>query len=219
MQFGGNKLLGRMKVQQFCITCGKSDNIGVCSGCKKAAYCKGTTCQRDDWKTHKTRCARVSKADHTPLQAQASAILDGTLRFNFLNPRTDRTIEKHASDTHLAQKKSRALKSFVSRMGLDPNAIGMMLSDPENVGAYARCGLNVTRVIEKHGGQKIFGWSLYEGRHVFEAEFHVVWLPNGETTFVNVTQPLVGNVPDSGLFVPDGQCDGRVQMPNVIWWK
>lgn len=62
------EIVGKSKTTNRCAYCGRQpdSNAGLerlfdCSRCQQVAYC-GKTCQRDDWKKHKTECKRKGQS-------------------------------------------------------------------------------------------------------------------------------------------------------------
>ncbi|KAH8772916.1 hypothetical protein F5883DRAFT_663609 [Diaporthe sp. PMI_573] len=50
------------EAEKYCITCGKSDNIDLCSRCKGVWYCN-KKCQKADWPCHKLLCSKYAKVN------------------------------------------------------------------------------------------------------------------------------------------------------------
>lgn len=63
------------QAEKYCITCGKSDSIDLCSRCKGVWYCN-KKCQRADWPCHKLLCSKYAKVnDVEPLEGGYRAFL------------------------------------------------------------------------------------------------------------------------------------------------
>jgi hypothetical protein len=211
-------------VEHFCIVCGATQNLGQCSRCQRAYYCKGKECQRKDWPMHKISCYR-------PDATEADAVKDGMLHFRILNERADRAIDTHGTDTGAAHRDSDGLRQFVQRLGLDAKTMEMTYSDPTKAGSYGRCAANVRLIIKEWGGDAVYGWALYEGEYMYEAEMHVVWrppVPNRNhpcrNKLINVTCAYGMTCPSSGYFVPDIACKAYADatgnsLSNVVLWK
>eukprot|EP01084_Bolivina_argentea_P059527 108725_1 len=55
-------LKGKMKIScNYCKKSNKKNNHKICKGCKSTVYC-GKTCQKMDWKDHKTYCKTLSES-------------------------------------------------------------------------------------------------------------------------------------------------------------
>lgn len=50
------------EAEKYCITCGKSDSIDLCSRCKGVWYCN-KKCQKADWPCHKLLCNKYAKVN------------------------------------------------------------------------------------------------------------------------------------------------------------
>lgn len=50
------------EAEKYCITCGKSDSINLCSRCKGVWYCN-ERCQKADWPCHKLLCSKYGKVN------------------------------------------------------------------------------------------------------------------------------------------------------------
>lgn len=50
------------EAEKYCITCGKSDRIELCSRCKGVWYCN-QKCQKADWPCHKLLCSKYAKVN------------------------------------------------------------------------------------------------------------------------------------------------------------
>lgn len=50
------------EAEKYCITCGKSDSIDLCSRCKGVWYCN-QKCQKADWPCHKLLCSKYAKVN------------------------------------------------------------------------------------------------------------------------------------------------------------
>lgn len=61
--------------EKYCITCGKSDGIEMCSRCKGVWYCN-KKCQKADWPCHKLLCSKYAKVNEIePLEGGNRAFL------------------------------------------------------------------------------------------------------------------------------------------------
>jgi hypothetical protein len=201
-------------MERFCQNCQSPTATKKCSKCVNMYYCS-KECQIKHWPLHKYLCGRNGAS----IKEQTQAIADGVLHFNFLNPRTDRTLEKHGADTHQIAKLDHHSKKFIHLMELDTKKCKMMLIDKNILLPYGLCVQNVNSVITKKGGKAVRGWSLWEGKHLIEAEFHVVWVPPDDNVFINVTE-TIEHLPYSGMFIPDSRLDILNKAPsNIIYWK
>lgn len=200
-----------------CPVCQSTEHLKRCSHCKNVAYCS-IACQKRDWSRHRHECKAALQA------AQAASIASGTLYFNILNPRSDRNIVEHGNNTSPVQKASAALHAFVSLMECDKSALRFCYVDPKVSGyPYGKCFGNVRKVVEAHGGKRIVGWMLYEGRHLFEAEAHAVWEEPVNGEYINVTDTMTGRA-YNGFFVPDARVERAIESEtavpaNVVYWK
>lgn len=215
-----------MEEGHFCQLCGATDVHMRCSRCHAAYYCKGKSCQKEDWPRHKRICTYIASPD-APAAAQAKSIEQGDLYFTFYNARADRTVEQHGTDTGPAmQCKSKDMKTFIEKhMGLDATQAQMMRVDMAVCGEYGRCALNADLAVRNHGGSVVHGWALFEGKYMIEAEQHTVWLPANEKHIINVTAHLASPGRSyNGYFVPDLTCQlhfmfNKRALPNRIMWK
>ena len=129
----------------------------------------------------------------------------------------------HAHDTHPAQTKSKGIIRLLRAMKLDYSLAALVGATPQFVGQYGRCSYNVELTIRKHGGTRVYGWSLWEGKYVVEAEAHCVWQPPDKEYYINVT-PSQGGELYSHLFISDPEVAISFQIkkrgpPNKIYWK
>lgn len=53
------------KAEKYCITCGDSNSISLCSRCRGVWYCDNNNkkCQRADWPCHKLLCSKYAKSN------------------------------------------------------------------------------------------------------------------------------------------------------------
>lgn len=149
-------------------------------------------------------------------EAEKQSIAKGHLKFVYVNERSDRTLETHGADTRPVYELTPGARTLTEHLALPSQLAAVMRVDKSLVLPYGHCDQNVTAVVKQFGGHKLRGWVLYEGDHVVEAEMHAVWVPEGETLYVNVTAHL-GNIPYSSMFVPDATL--HEITPNVIYWK
>lgn len=71
------------KAEKYCIACGKSDNVELCSRCKGVWYCD-KKCQKADWACHKLLCSKYAKVNAIePIEGGYRAFL---FRFDSLEP-------------------------------------------------------------------------------------------------------------------------------------
>lgn len=185
-----------------------------CSKCKNTYYCN-RGCQKRDWKSHKQMCfPTLSMAEKQILQA--ALLRRGLLKLMYLNPRNDRTIEKHGADTRPVRGVNKHLRAMLSKMGLDPEKAKIMYLVPGICMPYGMCTKNCLAMCMKHGGAVVFGWSLWEGDHIVEAEYHAVWSRPSDGIWINVTACMEGTN-YGGYFVPDKHYDTTPH--NRIYWK
>jgi len=142
------------------------------------------------------------------------------LKFEFLNERSDRTIEIHGTDTCLAQSITTKIRKFAVRLTETKKPQFMMsMSDPDNLHPYGQCFHNVDNLMCTKGGSMLKGWYIYEGKHIIEAEAHCLWVsPFNTTVALDVTKHQSGK-PQSGLFVIDEKSFSGGTHPNVVFWK
>jgi MYND finger len=201
-------------MERFCQNCQTPNPTQKCSKCPNMYYCN-RTCQTIHWPMHKYLCGKSGSS----IQEQTQGLIDGVLHFNFLNPREDRTIETYGADTRTIEKLDHHSRKIIKLLNLDQKNVKMMYVDEKILLPYGLCLANVNTVIKKHGGKAIRGWTLWEGKYIIEAEFHVVWLPNNEKEIINVTENI-DHRPYSGLFIPDPGTDNLKKAPsNIIYWK
>ncbi|KAG6368359.1 hypothetical protein INS49_002564 [Diaporthe citri] len=63
------------KAEKYCIACGKSDRVELCSRCKGVWYCD-KKCQKADWPCHKLLCSKYAKVnDIEPIEGGYRAFL------------------------------------------------------------------------------------------------------------------------------------------------
>ena len=223
----------------LCFRCGMDlEKPKRCSKCRVAVYCS-ERCQRIHWKTgHRQSCKNLmtmKKSDSLPLvppseedlKRQQESIKNGTLHFEFLNPRSDRSIEVHGNDTVPVMKMDAQVREFIkTQLHLPMSNVGMMYidSDLSLLGPYGCCDRNAQYATLKTGsGKAIFGWALYKGKYMVEAEGHTVWkAPSGE--YCNVTLCKAG-VPQPGYFVADYKNvakyykeNGKKFPSNKVYW-
>lgn len=200
-------------MERFCQTCHVSGVTSRCSKCQVVYYCSAA-CQKKHWPMHKHLCQKTGTVDE-----QAIAIDKGFLHFTFVNPRLDRSIDIHGCDTSVAFSLNNHSRALISYMKLDADSCKTMRVDPDFTLPYGHCMQNVRAVVQEHGGVRILGWVIYEGKHMVEAEFHAVWLPQGEIDVINVTT-CIKNRMYCGLFIPDPSLEGMQKAPsNVVYWK
>lgn len=66
-----------------------------------------------------------------------------------------------------------------------------------------RCWYNCRDYTSKHGGSTIFGWALFSGDTMYQAQHHAVWC-NQEGEFFDIT-PDSGSGQSDTVFLPDGR--------------
>lgn len=206
--------------------------LSRCSRCQQASYCS-VACQRADWPQHRGPCRAIAlhRVSHKSKSARAKLERESLAQITIVNPRHDRSIAKHGGDTSPAMQRSAAINALLAHMKLDATeneSIWLMsTSHPlsrDVPGVFGRCAFNVERVLQKAGGRDVYGWTLWQGRYVVEAEAHVVWQPDERSPVVNVTPHADGRILP-GLFVEDDSLyddlvSRRVtRMPNnVLMW-
>lgn len=203
-----------------CQNCGHTNvSLKRCVQCRKAWYCN-TFCQTCDWPVHKHVCIKIDleKCEQT----QAHLIASGQMQFKFINDRLDRSVQTHGNDTRPMMKISKALSNLTS--ALKSNVVIMTRPHQDYTLPYGRCFKNAALCVQNHGGKVLYGWSLWEGRYMIEAEPHAVWSADGtfESAF-NVTIDMHGRV-YGGLFVVDATLDNYMKQhqkvpSNVVLWK
>lgn len=71
------------EAEKYCITCGESDSVELCSRCKGVWYCD-KKCQKADWPCHKLLCSKYAKVNEIePIEGGYRAFL---FRFDSLEP-------------------------------------------------------------------------------------------------------------------------------------
>jgi hypothetical protein len=206
---------------RVCQFCGQGDNLKRCSRCQRAYYCT-VECQKKDYAVHKNVCFKIDLSKK--IQTQEELIASGAMQFHFVNPRKDRSVQKHGNDTHPVHQKSRALKDFIKQIGSREEYLVFAKADMQNVMPYGRCFKNAQVCAEKYGGVRICGWMLWEGKYMIEAEAHAVWAKddNPQHTF-NVTSTMEG-LPYEGWFLMDMNVLFRLEQHqgvpnNMVYWK
>jgi len=156
------------------------------------------------------------------LKEQKEALDKGKLNIVYLNPRADRDLDVHASDTQPAFKLNSSIETLLDKTCPKADKKLVRAKGHASSGDYGHCHTNVKNAIAQHGGSMCAGWSIYEGKYCTEAEFHCCWMsPKGE--LFNVTRDLNGSPQDVG-FVRDDATYALVtrhnQMPsNRLVWK
>lgn len=86
------------------------------------------------------------------------------------------------------------------------------------------CFINVEKVIAANGGEIAYGWTIWEGKVLWDAEFHGCWVPpegwlGGTVRMLDVTPKPDGE--RAILFLPDPkrQWDGHTPVQNVTVGK
>lgn len=86
------------------------------------------------------------------------------------------------------------------------------------------CFINVERVIAANGGEIAYGWIIWEGKVLWDAEFHGCWVPpdnwlGGTIKMLDVTPKPDGE--SQILFLPDPKrkWDGHTPVQNVTVGK
>lgn len=204
-----------MKGVRICQNCSAvSEKLKCCSKCKNTFYCN-RECQQSHWKSHKQTCSRSLTLSEKQMWQKAS-LEYGYLKLMYLNPRNDRTLDNHAADTSPARGVNKHLRAMLSEMRLDPKKAGIMYAVPGMCMPYGMCLNNCLVASAQHGGEVIYGWSLWEGKHVVEAEYHAVWSRPSDGKWINVTASMDGTN-YGGYFIPD-KCYKKTPR-NRIYWK
>jgi hypothetical protein len=150
------------------IGCYNRDELKKCSRCKRVYYCS-RECQRKDWSVHKTRCFDITQ-DQNDLQQLV--IENGTLKLNFINPRNDRSLEIHGSDTRPLKKiKNKTWLKMFKYLKLE-NTKPVSLKYDENFKGTGGLPIkNVELAIANSGeGEYVYGWNLFAGQYMIEVE-------------------------------------------------
>lgn len=71
------------QAEKYCITCGKSDSIDLCSRCKGVWYCN-KKCQKADWRCHKLLCSKYAKVNE--MEPLGDCYRGFLFRFDSLEP-------------------------------------------------------------------------------------------------------------------------------------
>jgi hypothetical protein len=209
-----------------CVVCGRnSPQNKRCSRCKSETYCS-TGCQLLDWPTHKKSCSteKELKALHkVDVKIQQEAIDSGALRFHFLNKRNDRNIARHG-ETSQVRGVTKSVNMLLAAMGLSERRPEKMYATDEFVGTYCKCMQNCEKMVKGGGGDVVYGWNLFEGPYLVEAEFHAVWRPpknfDKKRRLINVTPYLAEQTTYDGLFVEDPSLCIVEEVPsNRVLWK
>ena len=153
------------------------------------------------------------------LDFQAQEIAANRLLITVLNFCSDRTLTVHGSDTRPVMSPSKKLLAFVEAvMGCRVPKGQLVYTVPRAVDGsrYGRCMQNVRSQVDREGGEVVWGWSLWAGAHMFEAEWHVVW-KTPEGAYINLT-PHMDNVSlYGGYFLRDTRYVEDVQPSRVLW--
>ncbi|KAG8163416.1 hypothetical protein KVR01_006713 [Diaporthe batatas] len=130
------------KAEKYCITCGDSNNISLCSGCKGVWYCGNNNkkCQRADWPCHKLLCSKYANPDD--LEPLENAYRGFLFRADSLKPEV-------------------VILSTSSHMTFDMRPVSELLRQPtddEHGPSVERCGFGFScrlngRLIGKHSIQ------------------------------------------------------------------
>jgi len=195
-----------------------------CGRCGIATYCS-KDCQKKDWPTHKITCTHEAICSYEDLKAskldiEKQALATGTLQIDYLNPRSDRQLETHGSDTTQASPDSEGVKALLAHLGLGGPVV-VAKCHSVHQGPYMQAFANVTSAIKESGGKAVYGWSLYEGKYCVEAEYHAVWLYKGR--HYNVTRSMEDQ-PYDIAFVEDRVARTKMAAndkapSNRLWWK
>lgn len=185
-------------------------------------YC-GAEHQKAHWKKHKSSCTPLLLDKTVLLKLQAEALKSGKLQINYLNPRSDRTLETHGTDTLRVLRLTSKIRKFaIAATGLNSPSFVVCYASVDYQLQHGKCAANVNYVIQKEGGSMLFGYSIYEGKHMLELGAHCVWIPStGTYDVLDVTKDFSG-FPQSGLFLIDSKAYDKSKggfQPNIIWWK
>jgi hypothetical protein len=201
----------------------------MCGVCKSIYYC-GANHQKEHWKKHKLSCKpltdyqlMVKARDPKVIELEKKALQSGKLQIKYLNPRSDRTLEFNGADTSPAQKLTNEIKEFAHLATRIKNpTIVYVYANPDYQFQHGKCAANVFKVVKKEGGKMIFGYYIYQGKQILEAEAHCVWmLPKKQGVFLDVTKSSCGS-PQSGLFVVDFKSFNKLNggfQPNIVLWR
>lgn len=200
-----------------CATCDAPDNLRPCAYCNVTQYCSDM-CQQHDLQTHKQQC-RGSALGTLERESIANA-----LQINYLNPRPDRTLELHGTTSPVLSP-SRHVNHFLRFTNLPKPETMRPLEG--YTGEYGKCMQDCQRLVEAKGGDAMFGWSLFHGEYLVEAEFHVVWRPpkkiDSKRRIRNVTPGYGRSAPYTGLFAADPRTKKYIEEharppPNMVMW-
>ncbi len=84
---------------------------------------------------------------------------------------------------------------------------------PEKYAIVNECFPNVDEKVKKDGGEIVYGWQLWKGTLITEAEYHAVWKsPAGELVDITPKQPPIKEI----LFIQDDNVKYTgVQIDNI----
>lgn len=91
------------------------------------------------------------------LQYQQECFANGTLQVSIMNPRSDRSLETHASDTRPVTTLSKVVKAFTNDVTGQKKCDVVFATQLYVPGAmYRMCDHNVEKHVQTHGQKKMF---------------------------------------------------------------
>jgi hypothetical protein len=156
------------------------------------------------------------------LKYQTKMLEDGMLKVNIVNPRDDRTLTEHGSDTQAGTVKHMVkLKDMLKLINKKECPIVQATVREGLCLPYGQCFKNTIEIAKERGGRCLVGWAVFEGKYLLELEAHCIWKTlKGE--FINVTNSIhYESIVQPMTFVIDSSSfdNEAVAMANVMFWK
>ena len=204
------KALSREVGLNGCQFCHRPGCKLVCTRCKEARFCD-VDCQRNGWKEHRKICFTKTDAATTPsVNLNPCRFPSGDINTHGYGTRALRVLTGHGK-----------LAIAFAHLGTSQ----LCFVDPHTTHSFqfGSCYDTVSSLVQRVGGEMVFGWNVLENGHLYELEAHACWRKDGRTW--NVVREPTGLPtrisflvhPDFEAFKARTEAGTKITRTRVVW--